>query len=513
MGAEVSGIGSLFATVNKSATTTTKEEQVDGNFSSFMNLNSYHQNTFSKNYAVSQNDARHEITSGDTNVSYDKYQYKKSTVVKEAGEKAYSKEEVQAAEEKMAEFSESVTAVLKEELSVTEEEIVNAMETLNLSFVDLLNPQNLVALVGELTGCENPMQLLMTDSFQNVLTTVEEVTANLLEELGISKEEFLNICEAMMNKQTGVTTEKTADENPVNEPDANLTDETVTRNDAGEKTSTVEIVMEQQTDTKALTEKADAVAEQQKATAEKPVEAQTEEPEQTEGTEKEQVVLTENTTEEQQEDSGMASQNKDAENMLKESKTTHTEKTVTSGETNVFGAKMESVAAPNQNVTVVTQPYTDITSMVEQISKYTRILISEGGNSLEMQLNPENLGKIYIHVSEKSGAITAQISASNESVKEALQAQIVTLKENLSQQGVKVEAVEVTVESHEFEQNLEENARRDQNNAEQKEQNASGARRSINLNDLEALSGLMSEEEDLVAKMMQDNGNQMDVIA
>ena len=174
---------------------------------------------------------------------------------------------------------------------------------------------------------------------------------------------------------------------------------------------------------------------------------------------------------------------------------------------------MESVAAPNQNVTVVTQPYTDITSMVEQISKYTRILISEGGNSLEMQLNPENLGKIYIHVSEKAGAITAQISASNESVKEALQAQIVTLKENLSQQGVKVEAVEVTVESHEFEQNLEENARRDQNNAEQKEQNASGARRSINLNDLEALSGLMSEEEDLVAKMMQDNGNQMDVIA
>lgn len=132
---------------------------------------------------------------------------------------------------------------------------------------------------------------------------------------------------------------------------------------------------------------------------------------------------------------------------------------------------------------------------------------------MEMQLNPENLGKIYIHVSEKAGAITAQISASNESVKEALQAQIVTLKENLSQQGVKVEAVEVTVESHEFEQNLEENARRDQNNAEQKEQNASGARRSINLNDLEALSGLMSEEEDLVAKMMQDNGNQMDVIA
>lgn len=43
------------------------------------------------------------------------------------------------------------------------------------------------------------------------------------------------------------------------------------------------------------------------------------------------------------------------------------------------------------------------------------------------------------------------------------------------------------------------------------EQNQKKARRSLNLNDLDGLSGLMSEEEELVAKIMRDNGNQVDL--
>ena len=46
---------------------------------------------------------------------------------------------------------------------------------------------------------------------------------------------------------------------------------------------------------------------------------------------------------------------------------------------------------------------------------------------------------------------------------------------------------------------------------EQMEQNQKKARRSLNLNDLDGLSGLMSEEEELVAKIMRDNGNQVDL--
>ena len=130
---------------------------------------------------------------------------------------------------------------------------------------------------------------------------------------------------------------------------------------------------------------------------------------------------------------------------------------------------------------------------------------------MEMQLNPENLGKIYLNISEKEGVIRAQLAAQNEVVKEALETQMVELRQNLNQQGIKVDAIEVTVATHEFEQNLDGQAKQEEQAGEQMEQNQKKARRSLNLNDLDGLSGLMSEEEELVAKIMRDNGNQVDL--
>ena len=46
---------------------------------------------------------------------------------------------------------------------------------------------------------------------------------------------------------------------------------------------------------------------------------------------------------------------------------------------------------------------------------------------MEMQLNPEHLGKIYLNISEREGVIRAQITAQNEAVKEALETQLVEL--------------------------------------------------------------------------------------
>ena len=132
---------------------------------------------------------------------------------------------------------------------------------------------------------------------------------------------------------------------------------------------------------------------------------------------------------------------------------------------------------------------------------------------MEMQLNPENLGKIYLNISEKEGVIRAQIAAQNEVVKEALETQMVELRQNLNQQGIKVDAIEVTVATHEFEQNLEGQAKQEEQARQQMEENQKKARRSLNLNDLDGLTGLMSEEEELVAKIMRDNGNQVDLTA
>ena len=82
-------------------------------------------------------------------------------------------------------------------------------------------------------------------------------------------------------------------------------------------------------------------------------------------------------------------------------------------------------------------------------------------------------------------------------------------------QGIKVEAVEVTVATHEFEQNLDGNQSANGQAESEREQQAQAeaeksGRRNLNLNDLDGLSGLMSEEERLVAQMMADQGNSVD---
>lgn len=69
---------------------------------------------------------------------------------------------------------------------------------------------------------------------------------------------------------------------------------------------------------------------------------------------------------------------------------------------------------------------------------------------MEIALNPENLGKVNLLVSVREGVVTAKLVAENEQVKKALEGQLNVLKENMSNQGLKVEAVEVTVQNNAF---------------------------------------------------------------
>lgn len=71
--------------------------------------------------------------------------------------------------------------------------------------------------------------------------------------------------------------------------------------------------------------------------------------------------------------------------------------------------------------------------------------------SIEVMLNPERLGSVHVTVTAKNGILSAQIAAQNEQVKTALENQVTALKENFQNQGIKVEAVEITVMTHQFE--------------------------------------------------------------
>ena len=154
---------------------------------------------------------------------------------------------------------------------------------------------------------------------------------------------------------------------------------------------------------------------------------------------------------------------------------------------------------------------TDTSELIDQIVDNIRLNVSQDTTSIEMQLNPENLGRVYVHLSAKEGTVNAQLTATNEVVKEALEAQIVTLKENLNQAGVKVDAVEITVSSHGFERNLEQDQSREEQEGEYQEAAAKQRRRNINMSSMDELAGVMTEEETLVAQMMRDNGNSVDM--
>ena len=93
--------------------------------------------------------------------------------------------------------------------------------------------------------------------------------------------------------------------------------------------------------------------------------------------------------------------------------------------------------------------------IVRQVVEQTQVQVKQGVTSLEMQLYPEHLGKVLVQVVSHDGSITAQITAESESAKAALESQLTLLKENLNDQGVKVENVEVTIASHAFEQNMQ----------------------------------------------------------
>lgn len=151
----------------------------------------------------------------------------------------------------------------------------------------------------------------------------------------------------------------------------------------------------------------------------------------------------------------------------------------------------------------------NIQEVIDQIGEYAKLSVGNQVSTMEMQLNPENLGKLFVTITSHNGEITARIAAQTQIAKEVIDSQISQFKENLGQNGIKVEAVEVTVSTHEFEQNLDGN--RNMMNQEQQEKKQP-KRRMMNGNEftLSNIQGLMSEEDQVVARMMKENGNTLD---
>lgn len=465
---------------------------------------------------------RREEASFDTPpaADYEKFQYKDNKISEKTEYKDITESSV--VEEKMTKFSEQVKDVLEEELGVSEEEIVNAMEVLGLSYPDLLNQNNLANLVAELTGNEDLCRLLCSEQFLNVMQEVNVLSQQLLQELGISMEELSDFMkaqelagtadEAAVKADGMMQIEVPADETEVKADNTAMTEEAML--EAAAENTTEDISVKAETTMKASAE--------ENANGKSALEnAETTE---TVPSDETPIVTVKTEANEQQEEdaSGEIQQQASEQMAVPEEQTDKSTQKPTFRQ----AVKETNEQAPggvhlNQNTNVnqingaeVMQNIPEGMSMreiTEQLVDAAKVTVSADMTKMEMQLNPENLGKMYLEISEKDGVVSAKIQLQNEAVKEAVEAQLVELRQNLNQAGVKVDAVEVTVASHEFEKNLEQDAKRDEQQAA--EQEKATKQRKINLNNLDDLSGLMSEEEALVAKMMAEQGNSIDFTA
>jgi flagellar hook-length control protein FliK len=124
---------------------------------------------------------------------------------------------------------------------------------------------------------------------------------------------------------------------------------------------------------------------------------------------------------------------------------------------------------------------------------------------MEIQLTPENLGKINLSVASKDGIITATITTQNEAVKAIVESQLIQLKEALNNQGLKVNDVEVTIAGQAFDRN-----------AENDNGKGSSEQRSYRkFKGIEELSGDNADviDESILEQMMEADGNSLNLKA
>lgn len=83
--------------------------------------------------------------------------------------------------------------------------------------------------------------------------------------------------------------------------------------------------------------------------------------------------------------------------------------------------------------------------IVEQVVRQVRIRVMPETTSMELQLHPASLGRVSLTVATTAAGATASLVVENQMAKEALESQMIQLKESFAEQGLKVDAVEVTV--------------------------------------------------------------------
>ena len=472
-----------------------KNTDAAGTFASLMSGN------YSANLSSSLMKSANVVQNVGAADSYDRYQYKDNTI--DPANTTSVSDVIANSRQELEQFQEDAVSAVADQLQVTEDDVKTAMETLGLTVFDLLNPENLAQLAMKLTGETSPMDLLTNDAFQGLMQNMDQLGVQLAEAIDVTPSQMDELVAQMdiYEDPQPMTPEM---EQALTQTTENISEEAMQTASVSQQTTNTEMSQDKPV-TETELQETDTLNMEEVHTVEADV-TEEQKTDQQEGQSMEQQMS---------EDSSLKNSAETSED-TQSSRTQSFKTQMTSNDvmTNTSVQGMEPEAVLQQ----VQEPETsflsvDTMKLLDQVAEQIRVNVSEGISSMEMQLNPENLGKIFVNITSKEGVIHAQLAASNEAVRTALESQLADLRQNLNQAGVKVDAVEVTVASHGFEKNLEQNQQSDKQQGEREQEQQNFRRRNLSLSGLDELSGLMTEEETLAASIMRDNGNSVDMTA
>lgn len=384
-------------------------------------------------------------------------------------------------------ISSQIVEKVTDDLDISEDELNNAMQLLGLTAMDLLNPANLSALYCEVTGnASDPQALVLNADFTALFNDVSQVASendaqlDLLSQLTASDDgEILVVSSA----DTTDTNESTGSVNtPEKTVDSSYDDTAASGQNINDTADEAVKVYDGSTQDSSYQNSDEGTSSGETGNG---------------------ITSDENTQSKSQVGSSF---DDSGERVLRHDDGAHSDNSVlhasVSEQLNTDTSFEMSQSQSRSRV--------DTTDIIRQIVDSMSISNTTEESAINLQLTPESLGRMYINVSQKNSEISARIAVSNEAVKEALQTQMVNLKEALNNSGIRVNEVEITVASHEFERNLEQGAANDS-----RQQESTNSYNGSNSSDSGMDSDMMQDraEERLVTQIMRDNGNSVDFTA
>ncbi len=402
-----------------------------------------YQNQEDMNVATDKSEDVQDTTAEDTQVK----------VTKKADSTSADKQKLDAAKAVIKEVKEAI----KDALGITDEELDNLLADMGIALTELMLGDNLKNFILQVQGATN-VDLLVNESLANLVNDLTAKVSELINQYGFTDSAELEqlIADNLQVIQSELQADAEGVDVVTNNAIATGTEDASVEDTAGSEERVDFKTAKTETDKTAATE--DGISEK---------------------------LVVESTAE--------------------EGKSMTFEQSADKGNQQIATSFNQAINnTVNANINVDATAFTSNiqeADIIRQIIDQIKVTAGKDVQSMEVQLNPENLGKVYVNVEAKNGVMQAKIIAETEAAKNAIENNLAILKENFSNNELKVDAIEVMVATYDF---FKESQNGDFDNEEQTH-DTSKSIGGINVNNLDEEE--LTEEEELEVEIMKTKGN------